>query len=259
MIYFASDFHLGIPSWHSPSAKERESRVLRWLDLVAKDEKLKAVYLVGDIFDFWFEYSMVVPKGYIRILGKLAELSDRGVELHLFTGNHDVWMFDYFEKELNAKVYRDPIEITLGEKRFFIGHGDGLGPGDHGYKFIKKIFRNRFCQWLFRWLHPDLGARLATFFSSSSRAAQAKHEPFLGADKEWLIVFANEKIKQNPEIDYFIFGHRHLALDLLLQNGRSRYVNLGEWFSGGNYAVFDGNELVLIPFETTKESFPDQS
>ena len=248
MIYFASDFHLGIPSWKSVSSKERESRMLRWLNMISEDKDLTSLYLVGDIFDFWFDYKTVVPKGFVRILGKLAELSDRGVELHLFTGNHDVWFFDYFEKELNAKIYRNPIEINLGNKKFFIAHGDGLGPGDHGYKFIKKIFRNSFCQWLFRWLHPDIGVAMANFFSKTSRAAQDQQRPFLGEDKEWLIIFANNHLQKSPDTDYFIFGHRHLAQDLVLKNGKSRYVNLGHWFGEGNYAVFDGQELFLKNF-----------
>jgi UDP-2,3-diacylglucosamine hydrolase len=217
--------------------------------MIAEDKALKSVYLVGDIFDFWFDYKTVVPKGFVRILGKLAELSDRGVELHLFTGNHDVWFFDYFEKELNAKIYRNPLEISIGNKNFFIAHGDGLGPGDYGYKFIKKIFRNPFCQWLFRWLHPDIGVSLANFFSKTSRASQDEHKPFLGEDKEWLIIFANDQLKKSPDIDYFIFGHRHLAQDLVLKNGKSRYVNLGHWFGEGNYAVFDGQELYLKKFD----------
>ena len=249
MIYFASDFHLGIPSWKSVSSKERESRMLRWLNMISEDKDLTSLYLVGDIFDFWFDYKTVVPKGFVRILGKLAELSDRGVELHLFTGNHDVWFFDYFEKELNAKIYRNPIQINLGNKNFFIAHGDGLGPGDYGYKFIKKIFRNSFCQWLFRWLHPDIGVAMANFFSKTSRAAQDQQRPFLGEDKEWLIIFANNHLQNNPDTDYFIFGHRHLAQDLVLKNGKSRYVNLGHWFGEGNYAVFDGQELLLKKFE----------
>jgi UDP-2,3-diacylglucosamine hydrolase len=249
MIYFASDFHLGIPSWKSVSSKERENRVLRWLNMISEDKALKAVYLVGDIFDFWFDYRRVVPKGFVRILGKLAELSDSGIELHLFTGNHDVWFFDYFEKELNAKIHRDPIEIKIADKNFFIAHGDGLGPGDYGYKFIKKIFRNSLCQWLFRWLHPDIGVSLANFFSKTSRAAQDTHKPFLGEDKEWLIIFANDKLKKSPHIDFFIFGHRHLAQDLVLKDGKSRYLNLGHWFGEGNYAVFDGHELHLKKFD----------
>lgn len=249
MIYFASDFHFGIPSWKSASSKDRESRVFRWLNTISEDKDLKALYLVGDIFDFWFDYHTVVPKGFVRILGKLAELSDRGVELHLFTGNHDVWFFDYFEKELNANIHRNPIEIKIADKSFFIAHGDGLGPGDYGYKFIKKIFRNPFCQWLFRWLHPDIGVAFANFFSKTSRASQDASRPFLGEDKEWLIIFANEKLKKSPHIDYFIFGHRHLAQDLVLKDGKSRYINLGHWFGEGNYGVFDGQELHLKKFE----------
>jgi len=249
MVYFASDFHLGIPSWKSASSKEREMRVLRWLNMISEDKALKSIYLVGDIFDFWFDYRRVVPKGFVRILGKLAELSDRGVELHLFTGNHDVWFFDYFEKELNAKIHRNPIEIKIADKNFFIAHGDGLGPGDYGYKFIKKIFRNPFCQWLFRWLHPDIGVAMANFFSKTSRASQDTYRPFLGEDKEWLIIFANDKLNKSPLIDYFIFGHRHLAQDLVLKDGKSRYVNLGHWFGEGNYAVFDGLELHLKKFD----------
>jgi UDP-2,3-diacylglucosamine hydrolase len=249
MIYFASDFHLGIPSWKSVSSKDRESRVFRWLSMISEDKDLKALYLVGDIFDFWFDYHRVVPKGFVRILGKLAELSDRGVELHLFTGNHDVWFFDYFEKELNARIHRNSIEITIADKNFFIAHGDGLGPGDYGYKFIKKIFRNPICQWLFRWLHPDIGVAIANFFSKTSRASQDTHKPFLGEDKEWLIIYANEKLKKCPHIDYFIFGHRHLAQDLVLRDGKSRYINLGHWFGEGNYAFFDGAELLLKKFE----------
>jgi UDP-2,3-diacylglucosamine hydrolase len=249
VIYFASDFHLGAPDWNAFSSRDREKRVLAWLNFVAKDKNLKAIYLVGDIFDFWFEYKMVVPKGYVRFLGKLAELSDRGIELHIFTGNHDVWMFDYFEKELNAKVHRDPIITTLGDKKIMVGHGDGLGPGDRGYKFIKKIFRNRFCQWLFRWLHPDIGARLATFFSSTSRNAQESEQPFLGKDKEWLLLYSNKKLKEHPDIDLFIFGHRHLVLNFVLDNDKSRYINCGEWFKEGHYVVFDGEEFHLRKFE----------
>jgi len=249
MIYFASDFHLGIPSWHAASSKEREAKVLKWLTMVSKDEKLSSVFLVGDIFDFWFDYNMVVPKGFVRILGKLAELSDRGIEIHIFSGNHDVWYFDYFKKEFNAVIHHKPYEVTFGNKKFFIGHGDGLGPGDYGYKFIKFFFRNPFCQFLFKCLHPDLGARLATFFSRSSRASQEAEQPFLGADKEWLMIFSNKKLKEKPDIDYFIFGHRHLALDVLLDNGKSRYINLGEWFNQGHYAVFDGQDLELKKFE----------
>jgi UDP-2,3-diacylglucosamine hydrolase len=251
-IYFASDFHLGTPSWEK--AKHREKLVIQWLSEVVDQPDTKALYLVGDLFDFWFEYKTVVPKGYVRFLGKLAELSDKGIELHIFRGNHDTWMFDYLEKELGAKVYKDPIQIQLGEKNFMIGHGDGLGPGDRSYKIMKKFFRNPFCQWLFRWLHPDLGAALAMYFSRKSRASQKDEtEHFLGKDKEWLLLYVEEKIKQEPEIDYFIFGHRHLAQDLRLSNQHSRYLNLGEWFSAQTYAVFDHHKLQLWHFKAEGE------
>lgn len=245
-IYFASDFHLGAPN--PQESRQREQTILRWLEQVALDAS--AIYLVGDIFDFWFEYKTVVPKGAVRLLGKLAELSDAGIDLHIFVGNHDIWMFDYLEQELGATVHHQPLQVKLGDKHFFIAHGDGLGPGDHGYKRLKKVFTNRFCQWLFGWLHPDIGIRIANKASHTSRTAQVEPEYFLGADKEWLLQYANQKLRQaETTTDYFIFGHRHLPLDILLQNKKSRYLNLGEWFSYNTYAVFDGNDLQLAAFE----------
>ncbi|WMX14688.1 MULTISPECIES: UDP-2,3-diacylglucosamine diphosphatase [unclassified Aureispira] len=244
-IYFASDFHIGVPT--PEASRLREQKILRWLNRIEHDAK--AIFLVGDIFDFWFEYKTVVPKGAIRLLGKIAELSDRGIDIHFFVGNHDIWMFDYFPNELGVTVHHHPIQLELGGKYFFIGHGDGLGPEDYGYKRLKKIFTNRFCQWLFGWLHPDIGMRIANRSSSASRTAQIEPEYFLGKDKEWLLLYANYKIKQLPFIDYFIFGHRHLPLDILLDNQHSRYINLGEWFNQCTYAEFDGQELHLKAFE----------
>ena len=246
-IYFASDFHLGTPD-HS-SSQERERRILRWLQMIEADAE--AIFLVGDIFDFWFEYKTVVPKGAVRLLGKLAELHDKGIAIHFFTGNHDIWMFDYFPTEIGITVHTAPLQITLKGKHFFIAHGDGLGPGDYGYKRLRKIFTNRFCQWLFGWLHPDLGMRLANKSSSVSRTAQKEPEVFLGKDKEWLLLYSNRKLQQLPETDFFIFGHRHLPLDILLDNDESRYINLGEWFSYNTYAVFDGEQLSLKAFENS--------
>lgn len=246
-IYFASDFHLGVPN-HT-SSQERERRILRWLQLIEEDAE--AIFLVGDIFDFWFEYKTVVPKGAVRLLGKLAELHDRGVDIHFFVGNHDIWMFDYFPNEIGITVHRTPLQINLKGKEFFIAHGDGLGPGDYGYKRLRKVFTNRLCQWLFRWLHPDLGMRLANKSSSASRTAQKEPEYFLGKDKEWLLLYSNRKLKQLPQTDFFIFGHRHLPLDILLDNDESRYINLGEWFNYNTYAVFDGEELRLEAFENS--------
>jgi UDP-2,3-diacylglucosamine hydrolase len=244
-IYFASDFHLGAPNF--ADSRQREMRILQWLDSVQDD--MAELFLVGDIFDFWFEYGSVVPKGYLFFLGKLAELRRRGIAIHFFTGNHDMWLFDYFTKELNIPVYRDPIQIERDGKRFFIAHGDGLGPDDKNYKRLKKIFRNRFCQWLFGWLHPDIGTTLASYLSRRSRASQGTEEHFLGADKEWLYLYANRKLQTLPDTDFFVFGHRHLPLDMLLDNQKSRYINLGEWLTADSYAVFDGETMHLRYFK----------
>jgi UDP-2,3-diacylglucosamine hydrolase len=242
--YFASDFHLGVDA--RISSKEREKQLVRWLDQIKVDAE--AIYLVGDVFDFWFEYNTVVPKGYVRLLGKLAELRDQGIPIYFFIGNHDMWMFRYFEEEFDIPIYRAPISREIHGKLFFIGHGDGLGPGDHGYKFIKKVFANRVCQFLFEWLHPNLGIGLANFWSGKSRAANPEEGEFYGPDKEWLITYANKKL-DTVAADYFIFGHRHLPIDYTLKNGHSRYINLGEWMNYNSYAVFDGENLELQFFE----------
>jgi UDP-2,3-diacylglucosamine hydrolase len=190
----------------------------------------------------------VVPKGFVRLLGTLAQLSDEGIELHIFTGNHDLWMQDYLSKELNARIYFEPQPFTIQGKQFLIGHGDGLGPGDHGYKRLKKIFTNPLCQWLFRWLHPDLGIRLANFFSSQSRIKTGSaDEIFLGEDKEWLIIYTKE-LAQTNAANYYIFGHRHYPLDLKITDS-ARYINLGDWIRSNTYAVFDGNDLQLKKWE----------
>jgi UDP-2,3-diacylglucosamine hydrolase len=205
---------------------------------------------MGDIFDFWFEYKTVVPKGYTRLLGTIAHLSDSGISIHFFTGNHDMWSFSYFQEELGVKLYKEPILKEIDGKKFFLGHGDGLGPGDKGYKFIKKIFSNKFCQWLFAQMHPNIGIGLANYFSRKSRMANAQaDEVFLGENEEWLVQFCKDYLSKNPPVDYFVFGHRHLPLDIRLEKG-ARYINLGEWVKYNSYAVFDGKELELKFFET---------
>ena len=249
--FFASDFHLGIDG-RLPAA-ERERQVVRWLDAVAPEAE--AIYLIGDLFEFWFEYKTVIPKGFTRFLGKLAEVRDAGIPVHVFTGNHDLWMFGYFEAEFGIPVYRKPIQFELGGKQFFVGHGDGLGPNDLGYKRMKKVFTHPFSQWLFNWLHPDLGMRLAGYSSQKSRDAMPPEErAWMGEQKEWLLQYCDRKIDQGIEPDYFIFGHRHLPIDWRLKNGRSRYVNLGEWMFANSYAVFDGVELELRFFEREGEA-----
>jgi UDP-2,3-diacylglucosamine hydrolase len=239
-IYFISDFHLGAPD--AATSLVREKKIVAFLDEIKNSAS--EIFIVGDLFDFWYEYKNVVPKGYVRILGKLAELTDSGIPIHFFVGNHDMWMKDYFQKELNIPVYFDPKEFTFGNKKFLIGHGDGLGPEDKGYKFIKKIFRNKFCQWLFGVLPPAIGIGLANFFSRKSRAKTGKtDEVFLGEEKEWLVIYCKE-ILQKQHYDYFVFGHRHLPLDIVL-NEKSKYINLGDWIKYFTYAVFDGEKLTL--------------
>ena len=242
-IYFLSDFHLGAPD--AASSLQREKQIVRFLDQIKSDAS--EIFLVGDMFDFWYEYRKVVPKGYTRLLGKLAELSDADIPMHFFVGNHDMWMKDYFQRELNIPIYFEPKEFERNGKRFLIGHGDGLGPGDKGYKFLKKIFRNPVCQWLFGILPPFFGMGLANYLSRRSRAQTgASEEVFLGEDKEWLIIYCKDILKEK-KFDFFVFGHRHLAIDFRL-NDNSRYINLGDWIHYYTYAVFDGEKLELKSF-----------
>jgi UDP-2,3-diacylglucosamine hydrolase len=239
-IYFLSDFHLGAPN--ATESLVREKKLIRFLDEVK--HTAAAVFIVGDLFDFWYEYKKVVPKGYVRILGKIAEFTDAGIPVYFFVGNHDMWMKDYFEKELNTPVYFEPKEFIFAGKKFLIGHGDGLGPGDNGYKFIKKIFRNKLCQALFGAFPPNIGIGIADYFSRKSRAKTGKaDEVYLGEEQEWLVIYSKEILTQQ-HYDYFIFGHRHLPLDIKL-NEKSRYINLGDWIKYFSYAVFDGEELKL--------------
>ncbi len=242
-IYFASDFHLGVPSYES--SLEREKKVVKWLESIRVDAS--EIYLVGDIFDFWFEYKTAVPRGFVRLLGKIAEITDAGIPIHFFTGNHDMWTFDYLEKECGVKVYRNPIKIEYNGKKFFIGHGDGLGPGENSYKILKGIFASKLCQWAFARLHPNLGIGIANLWSRRSRISNAGYdEIFHGEEKEILVSFCKNELKKS-HFDYFIFGHRHLILDITVGEN-SRYINLGEWVTNPTYAVFDAKEIKLLPF-----------
>ncbi len=246
-IYFASDFHLGIDT--SKTSRQREILLCQWLDSIRGNAE--KIYLVGDMFDFWFEYKHAVPKGFVRFLGKLVELRDDGIEIEVFTGNHDMWLFDYFPTELNIPVHRQQIQFTINEHKFFIGHGDGKGPGDNGYKRIKKIFASKLCQWLFARLHPNFGIGMANYLSRRSRRLTSVEE-FLGDDKEWLVQYANRKLKDFPDTDFFIFGHRHLPLDITLNNKKSRYINLGDWMHHFTYAEYNGVDVQLKRFELNK-------
>jgi UDP-2,3-diacylglucosamine hydrolase len=244
-IFFLSDFHLGAPD--ASSSLVREKKIVAFLEQI-KHEAAE-IFILGDIFDFWYEYRKVVPKGYTRLLGKLAALSDSGIPVHVFVGNHDMWMSGYFEAELNIPVYHHPKVFERNGKRFYIGHGDGLGPGDRGYKFIKKVFRNPVCQWLFGQLHPTWGIGLANYFSRRSRIKTGtSDEHFLGEDKEWLIIYCRE-VLQREQFDYFIFGHRHFPIDFTLSD-KSRYINLGDWIRNFTYAEFDGENCRLCKWDS---------
>jgi UDP-2,3-diacylglucosamine hydrolase len=244
-IYFLSDFHLGAPDYET--SLTREKRVIQFLNEIKKDAEV--IFILGDLFDFWYEYKKVVPKGFVRILGKLAELTDSGIIIYFFVGNHDMWMNGYFEKELNIQVFHEAKEFEFNGKKFLIGHGDGLGPGDHRYKMMKKVFRNKFSQSLFGLLHPSAGIGMADYFSRKSRAsAGKKDEQFLGEDKEWLIIFSKEVLKKE-HFDYFIFGHRHLPIEFKL-NEKSVYINLGDWIKYNSYAVFENKTVSLKYYQS---------
>lgn len=247
-IYFASDFHLGVPNYES--SLQREKRIVAWLDKV-KTEAAE-IFLVGDVFDFWFEYKTVVPRGFVRLLGKIAEITDSGIPVHYFIGNHDMWVFDYLPLEIGITLHKEPITREFGGKKFYIGHGDGLGPGDYGYKFIKKVFRNKACQWLFARFHPNFAIGMANFWSKTSRkGTEVENRKFLGEENEWLAVYCKE-ILQKEHFDYFIFGHRHLPLTIKLSE-QSTYINLGDWIEYYTYCYFDGSQLSLRCFKDDAE------
>ncbi len=247
MIYLASDFHLGMPE--GEPSKQREIKICRWLDEISKDAT--QIFLLGDIFDFWFEYKTVVPKGGVRFLGKLAELNDKGIVIYVCVGNHDLWIGDYLIKECGIKIFREPKIITSGNKKIYLHHGDGLGPGDKKYKFLKKMFLSPINQWLFSRIHPNIGVRFARYWSKSSRKKTPNREKeYLGDKKEHLTQYCNE-ILNTQEIDFFIFGHRHLQLDIILKNGVSRYINLGQWFTGSRYVKIDNGNLGVMEYSPT--------
>lgn len=248
--YFASDFHLGAPNYQSSRA--REQKIVAWLDAIKTDAA--ALFLMGDVFDFWFEYKTVIPKGYVRLLGKLAELSDAGVQLYFFKGNHDMWVFDYFEKELNATIISNELIIEKDGKRVFLHHGDGLGKGDEAYKLLKRIFRSQFCQWLFARLHPNLGIGIANYWSGKSRIANNKKEGFklIEGEKIWAESYYQELKQEFGDFDFLIFGHRHFPAKIKLSSGAT-YFNLGEWVNYTNYAMMDNGEVELLDFKPNEK------
>ena len=243
-IYFASDQHLGAPT--AALSFPREQKFVAWLDEVKQDAA--AIFLLGDLFDFWFEYQTVVPKGFVRVLGKLAEIRDAGIPIYFFVGNHDLWMGDYFQKELNIPVFYDNEEFTFNGKTFLIGHGDGKGPGDIGYKRMKKVFTNPFSKWLFRWLHPDIGVKLGQYLSVKNKLISGVEDvKYLGEDQEWLVQYCKRKL-ETKSYNFFVFGHRHLPLEIELTKN-SKYINLGDWIGYFTYGVFDGTNFEVKKFE----------
>jgi UDP-2,3-diacylglucosamine hydrolase len=239
-IYFASDFHLGVPS--REKSLERELEICAWMDFILPT--CDALYLVGDIFDFWFEYKHAIPRGFVRLQAKIASFTDQGIPVYLFTGNHDMWIFDYIPSELGVTLYRKPVIHEYFGKKLHIGHGDGLGPGDKGYKFLKKVFENKFCQWMFARLHPNFGIGLANYSSRSSRAKTGhEDEVFLGEENEWLVIYSKEQQSVNP-VDFYIFGHRHLPLHIQIDN-QALYYNLGDWIRYKTFGVLDENGFEL--------------
>lgn len=247
-IYFASDFHLGVPTYEK--SLEREKSIVAWLEHI--EPNAKEIFLVGDIFDFWFEYKHAIPKGFVRLQGKIAQLTDSGIPVHVFTGNHDMWIFDYLPKELGIQLYRKPIVREFNGKKFYIGHGDGLGPGDRGYKFLKKVFENKFCQWCFARLHPNFGLWLANYSSRTSRASTGhEDEKFLGKENEWLYIYCQEILKQE-NYDFFVFGHRHLPLEIEM-NEKTKYINLGDWLKYYTFLEFNGDECLLKKWDGKNE------
>jgi UDP-2,3-diacylglucosamine hydrolase len=243
-IYFASDQHFGVPDLQQ--SRIREERFIRWLDSIKKDAQV--LFLMGDLFDFWHEWKYVVPKGYIRVLGKIAELKDSGIEIYFFVGNHDLWMKNYFEEELGIPVFFEKRYYEISGKNFLLAHGDGLGPGDKGYKRMKKIFTNPLAQWAFRWLHPDIAMRIANYMSQKNKLISGDEDKeFLGEDREFLIQYSKEKLR-SENIDYFVFGHRHLPLIFDLEKG-AKYINLGDWIVYFTYGVYDGQSFEVKKFE----------
>lgn len=255
-IYFASDFHLGIPDHESSLV--REKKLVRWLDFIEKDAD--EIFLMGDIFDFWFEYKYVIPKGYVRLLGKIAEITDKGIPVHIFRGNHDIWAFDYLEKELGVHLHRKPQIREFDGKKFFLAHGDGLGPGDKGYKRLKKVFECKFNQYLFRWLHPDIGSRMGLYFSQRSRLANVakfkKNPKKINLNDEMLVHYVKRKSKEDPELDYFIFGHRHIPIKEKIGD-KSELIILGDWLYLYTYGVFENGSMKLKYFEADDTKLPE--
>ena len=246
-VYYASDLHLGM--YPMEKSRLRERYVVDWLEQIRHDAK--EIWLIGDVFDYWYEYNKVVPRGFVRFLGKLASLADEGVEIHLFPGNHDVWIFDYLPEEIGVSIHKGNLIKTWNDKKFMLGHGDGLLKSDRGYRLLQRMFRSRFLQWFYTRIHPNGSISFAHWWSKKSRTKKGAFVPFLGVDKEHQVIYARKTLEVQADINYFIFGHRHVPFQIQLSSS-SQVVCLGDWIVNFSYAVFDGEELQL------KKFFPDQ-
>jgi len=244
-IYFLSDLHLGLGG-HDKSLV-REKLVVKFLNEIK--DKTAELYLVGDIFDFWHEYKRVVPRGFTRFIGKIAEFTDSGIPVYFFTGNHDIWIYDYLPKETGIKLFRKPETKEIYGKNFYIAHGDGLGPYDKKYNLLKSIFTNKVLQWLFARLHPNFALSFGLKWSHHNRESYTDEQiQFKGEDKEWLFLYAKDYLTKNPDINYFVFGHRHIPLKISL-NDKSTFINLGDWITNFSYGVFDGKEFKVLKYK----------
>ncbi len=242
-IYFISDAHLG--SWAISHRRTQERRLVRFLDTIK--DKAGAVYMLGDMFDFWYEWKRVVPKGYTRFLGKIAELTDNGVEVHYFIGNHDIWAYEYLHTECGVILHKEPITTELYGKEFFIAHGDGMGDPDKSFKLIRSIFHSKVCQWLFStFLHPNVAMWFGLTWAKHSRMKRVdgKEPPYMGENREHLVLFTKDYMKSHPNVDYYIYGHRHIELDLML-TAKIRMMIIGDWISEFTYVVWDGENLFM--------------
>jgi len=240
-IYFASDFHLGADGRHT--SKERELHIVNWLKQIS--DTAQTLYLVGDVFDYWYEYRTVIPRGYSHFFAQLRIMRNEGVDIQIFTGNHDVWLYDYLTEEYGIPVHRKPLELKAHGKNLHIAHGDGLGPGDTGYKLMKKVFTNKICQWLWSRLHPNFALYFMHKTSSTSRKYTDDTDQYTGPEEEWLTKYAERKQSQSKR-DYYVFGHRHVPIDHTLSDGHARYINLGDWLYNYTYAEMVDGKLSLI-------------
>lgn len=246
-VLIFADFHLGIPNY--PESLEREKKFIQFINA---QSDIQEIIILGDLFDFWFEYQCVVPKGFFRILAKLAELKENGIEISVFSGNHDLWLKDYFPNYLNIPVYHEPLIKTWFGKKFFLAHGDGLGPKDYGFKIMKKCFKNPFLQFCFRWLHPDIGIPLAHFFSRKSRKSHQISDAIYHGNNEWIYQYFLKKSKQLQEVQYFIFGHRHLPI-IKHNDSQQTMIVLGDWIHHFSFIEITENSVELRFLEKNYE------